>query len=74
MGKTRAWKGGIGTACKGFGKFTRVVRAGLTEWGTREQPLEESEGGGIQVSEGTAIPAEGTSSAKDLKSSVLHLF
>ena len=68
------WKGGIGTACKGFGKFTRVVRAGLTEWGTREQTLEESERGSIQVFEGTAIPAEGTASAKDLRPSVLHLF
>lgn len=49
-----------------------VVRAGLKEWGTFEQTLKKMQKG--PISEGAAIPAEGTGSAKGWKLSVLGLF
>lgn len=38
MGKKQRGRG-IRRACKGCGNFTRVVRAGLSEWGTFAQTL-----------------------------------
>lgn len=73
-GTARAWRGGIRTACSGFGDVTQVIRASLAEWGICEQTVAESEGGSIQIPEGTAIPTEGTANAKDLRPTVLHLF
>lgn len=66
MRRKAAWSEGNQHSMRG------VVRAGLKEWGTFEQTLKKMQKG--PISEGAAIPAEGTGSAKGWKLSVLGLF